>query len=253
MGLFTLCSNLKTKESYDRWVTRILREFRHQISKAKYPRRSQNVGCKYLEASGEHCSCATFCFQLGVIRVNAMEDPDMADRGSWNASFPIRICLPDEVEMPPFPSGSWIPDVIRGVDAAPDVSGSSRIPDVIHPDGNGGSQMEFLPGWKSYPDGISTLMEFLPGWKWDGCSCLEKAISSSFQLQFVHRLKHWILDFLRFERLQLLQKCSKSAKEDCNCCPLFSSLCFSSLRCSFLAYFERLWQRAMELQSLVLH
>ena len=48
-------------------------------------------------------------------------------------------------------------------------------------------------------------------------------------------------------------KCSKSVKEDCIYCPLFSSLCFSSLRCSFLAYFERLWKRAMELQSLVLH
>ena len=48
-------------------------------------------------------------------------------------------------------------------------------------------------------------------------------------------------------------KCSKSAKEDCRCCPLFSSLCFSSLLCSFLAYFERLWQRAMEIQTLVLH
>ena len=47
-------------------------------------------------------------------------------------------------------------------------------------------------------------------------------------------------------------KCSKSVKEDCSCCPLFSSLCFSSLRCSCLAYFEWLWQRAMELQSLVL-
>ncbi|RVW83044.1 hypothetical protein CK203_042497 [Vitis vinifera] len=30
-------------------------------------------------------------------------------------------------------------------------------------------------------------------------------------------------------------------------------LCFPLLHCSFLAYFERLWQRAMELQSLVLH
>ena len=184
MGLFTLCSNLKTKESYDRWVTRRLWEFRHQISKAKYPKRSQNVGRKYQEASGEHCSYATFCLQLGVIRVNAMEDPDMADWESWNASFPIRICLPDEVETPPFPSGCH-----PGVDAAPDVSGGSLIPDVIHPDGNGGSQMEFLPGWKSYPDGISTRMEFLPGWKWAGCSCLAKAISSSFKLQFVHRLK----------------------------------------------------------------
>ena len=35
-GLFTLCSYLKTKESYDRWVTRRVWGFRHQISKAKY-------------------------------------------------------------------------------------------------------------------------------------------------------------------------------------------------------------------------
>ena len=36
MRLFTLCSCLTTKESYDRWVTRRLWEFRQQISKAKY-------------------------------------------------------------------------------------------------------------------------------------------------------------------------------------------------------------------------
>ena len=36
MRIFTLCSYLKTKESYDRWVTRRLWEFRQQISKAKY-------------------------------------------------------------------------------------------------------------------------------------------------------------------------------------------------------------------------
>ena len=35
--------------------------------------------------------------------------------------------------------------------------------------------------------------------------------------------------------------------------PCFSLLCFPLLHCSFLAYFERIWQRAMELQSLVLH
>ena len=46
--LFTLGSYLKTMESYDRWVTRRLWGFRHQISKAKI---SQNVG---REASGEH-------------------------------------------------------------------------------------------------------------------------------------------------------------------------------------------------------
>ena len=30
-------------------------------------------------------------------------------------------------------------------------------------------------------------------------SCLPKAISSSFQLQIIHGLKRWILDFLSFE------------------------------------------------------
>ena len=65
-------------------------------------------------------------------------------------------------------------------------------------------------------------------------SCLPKAISSSFQLQIVHGLKRWILDFLNFEMVYIMQKmdfgkCSKSAKEECSCCPLFSSfsLCFS--------------------------
>nr|CAN70117.1 hypothetical protein VITISV_025924 [Vitis vinifera] len=52
---------------------------------------------------------------------------------------------------------------------------------------------------------------------------LAMAVTPSFQLRIVHRLKNWILDFLSFDM------------------------------CSFLAYFERLWQRAMELQSLVLH
>ena len=66
MRLFTLCSYLKTKESYDRWVTRRLWGFRQQISKAKYPKISienisrcgseisQNVSRKYQEALGEH-------------------------------------------------------------------------------------------------------------------------------------------------------------------------------------------------------
>ena len=40
MRLFTLCSYLKTKESYDRWVTRRVWGFRHQISKAKYLKKS---------------------------------------------------------------------------------------------------------------------------------------------------------------------------------------------------------------------
>ena len=68
MGLFTLCSYLKTKESYDRWVTRRVWGFRHQISKAKNLKMSvanirklqekfrctvQN-GCEIFTAKGQH-------------------------------------------------------------------------------------------------------------------------------------------------------------------------------------------------------
>ena len=70
-------------------------------------------------------------------------------------------------------------------------------------------------------------------------SCLPKAISSSFQLQIIHRLKHWILNFLSFEMVYSIEKmdfgkCSKSAKEHCSCCPLFSSLCLLFLFASLL-------------------
>ena len=74
-------------------------------------------------------------------------------------------------------------------------------------------------------------------------SFLPKAISSSFQLQIVHGLKRWILDFLSFEMVYSMQKmdfgkCSKSVKEDCSCCPLFSSLLlFASLWFSLLFSF----------------
>ena len=33
------------------------------------------------------------------------------------------------------------------------------------------------------------------------CSCLQMAITSSFQLRFAHHLKHWTPDFLTFEKI----------------------------------------------------
>ena len=54
MRLFTFFTYLKTKEYYDRWITRRVWGFRQQISKVKYPKISQNFGRKYQEASGEH-------------------------------------------------------------------------------------------------------------------------------------------------------------------------------------------------------
>ena len=66
--LFTLCSYLKTKESYDRWDTRRVWGFRHQISKAKNLKMSvANIGklqekfcctvqngCEIFAAKGQH-------------------------------------------------------------------------------------------------------------------------------------------------------------------------------------------------------
>ena len=44
-GYSPFCSYLTTKESYDRWVTRRVWGFRHQISKTKYLKKSVgNIG-----------------------------------------------------------------------------------------------------------------------------------------------------------------------------------------------------------------
>ena len=50
----------------------------------------------------------------------------------------------------------------------------------------------------------------------------------------------------------MLQKC-KRRLQLLSSLLLFTLLAFPLFHCSFLAYFERLWQRDMELQSLVLH
>ena len=67
MRLFTLCSYLKTKKSYDRWITRRKWGFRHQISEAKNLKMSvANIGklqenfvvvqdgCEILQHEGHH-------------------------------------------------------------------------------------------------------------------------------------------------------------------------------------------------------
>ena len=107
MRLFTLCSYLKTKESYDRWVTRRVWGFRHQISKAKYLKKSvgnirklqENTAALYTErktlqvsairGSGHVWPGKLKCPPLPSSVRHRMwniwsEDPDMSDRGSWN-------------------------------------------------------------------------------------------------------------------------------------------------------------------------
>ena len=70
MRLFTPCTCLKTKESYNWWITRRFWGFRQQISKAKYLKISQNIDGKYQEASGEHRSIVQNGCSL--IRVDAI-------------------------------------------------------------------------------------------------------------------------------------------------------------------------------------
>ena len=152
-GLFTICTYLKTKESCDRWVTRRLWGFRHQISKAKYLKISKekylkiskDVGRTYREASGEHRSTVQkwlwnspgkrcrHCAKYGceTLRVSAIS------RSGY--------VYPGKLKRPPFPSGIRIPDVKypNGMSAEKNSGcetsgwnvGGSRIPDVRHPGG----------------------------------------------------------------------------------------------------------------------
>ena len=103
--LFTLCSYLKTKESYDWWVTRRVWGFRHQISKAKYLKVSvriirklqENTEEKYLKMSVAHIwklqeNTAALCKNPGNLKCwpwmlsgwALSGDPNMSDWGIWN-------------------------------------------------------------------------------------------------------------------------------------------------------------------------
>ena len=66
MRLFTLCTYLKTKESYDRCVTRRLWGIRQQISKAKYLRMSVGNIRKLQE------NTATLYTERKTLRVSAI-------------------------------------------------------------------------------------------------------------------------------------------------------------------------------------
>ncbi|KAL6316750.1 hypothetical protein AAG906_020434 [Vitis piasezkii] len=65
---------------------------------------------------------------------------------------------------------------------------------------------------------FATLCKMLPSARSDW---LVMAATSSFQLRIVHRLKHWIVDFLSFEMVYSMhhldfRKCSKSGCYDCH-------------------------------------
>ena len=84
------------------------------------------------------------------------------------------------------------------------------------------------------------------------CDLILMAITSSFELRFIHRLKCWIPDFPSFETTYSMnemnsRKCSKCVQE-----LLFSWILhvrFLSLL-SLLAFLICFWQRTIKLQSL---
>ena len=83
-GYSPIFPNLITKESYNWWVTKRVWGFRHKISKAKYPKISQNVGGTCRKASGEHRDTVQNIRE--TLRVDAIR--------CW-------ICPSGEVETPP--------------------------------------------------------------------------------------------------------------------------------------------------------
>ena len=88
MRLFTLCTYLKTKESYDRWITRRLWGFRQQISKAKYLRMSVGNIRKLQE------NTVALYTERKNLQVSAI-------RGSG-------YVWPEKLKRPPLPSGCEI-------------------------------------------------------------------------------------------------------------------------------------------------
>ena len=79
MRLFTPCTCLKTKESYDRWITRRFWGFRQQISKAKYPKISVANIRKLQENTAALCKMAALpsgsCIPDVNIRVESAQQP----------------------------------------------------------------------------------------------------------------------------------------------------------------------------------
>ena len=88
MRLFTLCSYLKTKESYDRWVTRRLWGFRQQIFKAKYLRMSIENIRKLQE------NTVALYTERKTLRVSVIKGSEHV----W----------PEKLKRPPLPSGCEI-------------------------------------------------------------------------------------------------------------------------------------------------
>ena len=143
MRLFTFCTYLKTKESYDRWVTRRLWGFRQQISKAKYLKTSvgnirklqENTAAQYTERK---------TLWVSVIRKSG-------------------YVYPEKLKRPHFPSDCEISGCKMSAHGIPDVKCPTplRYPDQFHPDSPSGKAAQ------CYPDSLrekhTALVNITPG------------------------------------------------------------------------------------------
>ena len=138
-GYSPLCSCLKTKESYDRWVTRRLWGFRQQISKAKYPKMSVGNIRKLQE------NIVALYTKRKTLLVS-----DISGSGYvWS----------EKLKRPPLPSGCEM-----SADGIPDAKcpAPPGYPDQLHPD-----SPKRTCGALPYPDSIrekhTTLVNITPG------------------------------------------------------------------------------------------
>ena len=101
MRLFTLCTYLKTKEFYDRWVTRRLWGFRQQISKAKYLKMSvENI--RKLQENTVALYTKRKTLRVSVIRRSG-------------------YVYPEKLKRPPLPSGCEISGCKMSAHGIPDM------------------------------------------------------------------------------------------------------------------------------------
>ena len=116
MRLFTLFTYLKTKESYNRWITRRVWGFRQQISKAKYLKMLVGNIRKLQE------NTVTLYTERKTLRVGAI-------KGS-------RYVWPEKLKRPPFPSGCEISGYKMSAHGIPDMKYPEKVksrPDRILP------------------------------------------------------------------------------------------------------------------------
>ena len=129
MRLFTLFTYLKTKESYDRWITRRVWGFRHQISKAKYLKMSVGNIRKLQE------NTATLYTERKTLRVSVIRRS--------------RYVYPEKLKRPPLPSDCEISGCKMLVHGIPDMKCPvpPGYPDQLHPNSPRGKAAQCYPAF----------------------------------------------------------------------------------------------------------